>query len=396
MGRVPEAKLVIKHTFLEYVGDDSKESLYHSPRRLRSQTEPAIDDDIDYGEVREMMHGSDSCSSSSHIADMSTDVSDSPLLQPSSSAIMASVLATPEGTPRLYPMARQLPGWMQEEGAQNMLLPPATPPQALTEYCPWSESVPVYDWWNPPAFDLGVYSNGCEFSNMADYTQYQFGYDGAAHMYAPAASFEQSTCQATQTKEKNLLTEMGLLSPAPSMDSRSQFHVPPTQWDVSNLVGKEEAATGISESDAKETRTTVMLRDLPDAYSRSALLELLDTEGFFGRFDFFYLPVDFKHQRNLGYALINLVSPMEALRLTRHFNGFTNWNVTSDKVCSVSWCNPQQGLEAHVERYRNSPVMHESVPTDWQPMLLSHGVQVAFPEPTKKMKAPKVKGQRQM
>ena len=28
------------------------------------------------------------------------------------------------------------------------------------------------------------------------------------------------------------------------------------------------------------------------------------------------------------------------------------------KVCRVTWSGPHQGLAAHVERYRNSPVMH--------------------------------------
>merc|ERR1740130_729230 len=152
------------------------------------------------------------------------------------------------------------------------------------------------------------------------------------------------------------------------------------------------ASTGADKGSAKETRTTVMIRNLPESYSRTLLLQLLDAQGFFGRFDFVYLPVDFKHQRNLGYALINLVSPSEALRLTSHFQDFANWGLASEKICSVGWCSPQQGLEAHVERYRNSPVMHESVPEEWRPMLLSHGVPIQFPPPTLKIKAPKVKG----
>merc|ERR1712054_189697 len=135
-----------------------------------------------------------------------------------------------------------------------------------------------------------------------------------------------------------------------------------------------------------------MLRGLPESYLRSDLLHLLDAQGFFGRFNFLYLPVDFKRNKNLGYALVDLVSPAEALRFLRHFEGFSSWTVLSDKVCSVAWCSPQQGLEAHVERYRNSPVMHESVPEEWRPLLLSHGVPVTFPAPTIKIKAPRLKG----
>jgi hypothetical protein len=131
----------------------------------------------------------------------------------------------------------------------------------------------------------------------------------------------------------------------------------------------------------EETRTTVMLRCLPEVITRSTLLELLNAQGFFGRFDFLYLPIDFKRLKSLGYALVNLVSSSEALRLLKHFNGF-------DGMC-VEWCTPQQGLEAHVERYRNSPVMHDTVPEEWRPLLLSHGVRVPFPLPTQPIKAPK-------
>jgi len=130
-----------------------------------------------------------------------------------------------------------------------------------------------------------------------------------------------------------------------------------------------------------------------ESYTRSDLLKVLDREGFFGRFDFAYLPIDFKSHNNLGYALINMVTTTEALRLFKHFEGFCNWGAcSSSKTCSVQWCNPHQGLEVHVERYRNSPVMHESVSPEWQPLLLSRGVPVAFPPPTMKIKAPKVKG----
>ena len=30
------------------------------------------------------------------------------------------------------------------------------------------------------------------------------------------------------------------------------------------------------------------------------------------------------------------------------------------QVCQVTWSGPHQGLDGHVERYRNSPVMHKS------------------------------------
>lgn len=187
---------------------------------------------------------------------------------------------------------------------------------------------------------------------------------------------------------------------------RKEFHARHSTTDPmhNRRLGRKEmsslAAVGIcanagqggSETITKDAQTTVMLRGLPETYTRSAVLQLLGTAGFFGRFNFVYLPVDFKKHKNLGYVLVNLVSHAEALRLRRHFEGFSNWSVPGGSACTVEWCSPHQGLQANVERYRNSPVMHASVPDEWRPLLLAHGVPISFPAPTLKIKAPRLKG----
>merc|ERR1719362_2511002 len=110
----------------------------------------------------------------------------------------------------------------------------------------------------------------------------------------------------------------------------------------------------------KESRTTLMLRNLPLDYTRDMLLHLLDMEGFAGKYDFVYLPVDFKTSFGLGYAFLNMVSPTDAVLLRTRLDGFNSWAVPSGKVCTVAWSAPLQGLEAHIERYRNSAVMQRS------------------------------------
>merc|ERR1712113_1012642 len=57
------------------------------------------------------------------------------------------------------------------------------------------------------------------------------------------------------------------------------------------------------------SRTTVMLRNLPNHYTADLVLAMLDAEGFAGLFDFLYLPIDLKSHACLGYAFINLVHP---------------------------------------------------------------------------------------
>lgn len=138
--------------------------------------------------------------------------------------------------------------------------------------------------------------------------------------------------------------------------------------------------------------TTVMLRNVPNGYKRDMLLELLDSHGFRGLYDFVYLPMDFRNGVNLGYAFVNLLTNKDAFAFTEEFQGFASWAQSdSTKVCEVSWSHPHQGLREHVERYRNSPVMHATMPDEFKPMVFRSGVQVVFPAPTKAIKAPKLR-----
>jgi len=143
---------------------------------------------------------------------------------------------------------------------------------------------------------------------------------------------------------------------------------------------------------ATENYTTVMLRNLPNMYTREMTMNLLDSEGFAGKFTFVYLPIDFKSSAGLGYVFVDMESQLEAERARQHFDGFSHWIFPSGKICSVSWSLPdQQGLSAQIERYRNSPVMHKSVPDEWKPILLSGGERIPFPPPTRKIRAPRVR-----
>jgi hypothetical protein len=140
----------------------------------------------------------------------------------------------------------------------------------------------------------------------------------------------------------------------------------------------------------QDWRTTVMLRNMPNNYTRDMLMELVDEMGFVGAYDFVYLPIDFSSQAGLGYAFINFTCAEKAQLCFRTFEGFSDWKVPSAKTCSVTWSEPYQGLDAHIERYRNSPVMHDSIADEWKPALLNNGKRLIFPPPTKTVKIPKI------
>merc|ERR1740117_1247480 len=134
-----------------------------------------------------------------------------------------------------------------------------------------------------------------------------------------------------------------------------------------------------------------MIRNMPNNLTRDMFLELVNSLGLAGTYDFVYLPIDFQTQAGLGYAFINFCSVADAEQCFKVFEGFTNWSIPSEKVCTVTWSSPTQGLAEHVERYKNSPVMHQSLPDEWKPVLIQRGMRIQFPPPSKPIKAPKVR-----
>jgi RNA recognition motif-containing protein len=147
-----------------------------------------------------------------------------------------------------------------------------------------------------------------------------------------------------------------------------------------------------AKSASTEWRTTVMLRNLPNNYTREMLLEHLDSLGFSGRYNFFYMPIDFNSEASLGYAFVNLTTPEYAQLLMATFDGFHDWVIPTRKKCIVNWSHPHQGLESNIERYRNSPVMHKDVPDAFQPAMFDEtGMRVRFPQPRKKLRCPRLR-----
>jgi len=173
-----------------------------------------------------------------------------------------------------------------------------------------------------------------------------------------------------------------------SFDGAGFFPMP---WMDPSMFMTDCCGVDAQVAEGEEWRTTVMIRNMPNNYTRDMLLELVDEMGFAGTYNFVYLPIDFQTQAGLGYAFINFSSVTNARMCFSEFEGFSDWKVPSEKVCTVTWSSPTQGFEAHIDRYRNSPVMHPSLADDWKPVLFMQGVRVPFPPPTKPLKAPKVR-----
>lgn len=149
--------------------------------------------------------------------------------------------------------------------------------------------------------------------------------------------------------------------------------------------------TDASATPCQELRTTVVLKNLPEEYTRSMLLDLLEGQGLSGCYNFVYLPINFGSHTNFGYALVNLVTQDEAERFMALFRGFNDWAVNSLKVADVIWSGKRQGLDNQIARYRNSPMLSEGMPEEAKPLLLQDGVPVGFPPPTRRVKPLRVR-----
>ena len=87
-----------------------------------------------------------------------------------------------------------------------------------------------------------------------------------------------------------------------------------------------------------DTRTTIMIRHIPNKYSYQNLLEEINTVCK-DKYDFFYLPLDSENYCNLGYAFINFINPLHIIyfynifksRKWLHFNSFKECDLTFAK-----------------------------------------------------------------
>eukprot|EP00803_Ostreobium_quekettii_P000171 evm.model.scf_1510.1 EVM.evm.TU.scf_1510.1 scf_1510:6152-11784(+) len=99
-------------------------------------------------------------------------------------------------------------------------------------------------------------------------------------------------------------------------------------------------------------RTTLMIRNIPNKYSQKMLLDVLDRK-YSGRYDFFYLPIDFKNRCNLGYAFVNFKTPTTTAEFYKEFHSKSWEEFNSKKVCEITYARVQ-GRNALIEHFRNS------------------------------------------
>jgi len=126
----------------------------------------------------------------------------------------------------------------------------------------------------------------------------------------------------------------------------------------------------------EDLRTTLMIRNIPNKYTQRMLLATFE-ENHRGRFDFFYLPIDFKNRCNVGYAFINFIRPEYIVPFYEQFHAHKWGKFNSEKVCEISYARIQ-GKNAMVTHFQNSSLMNED--PKCRPVLFNdNGEQEEFP-----------------
>jgi hypothetical protein len=133
-----------------------------------------------------------------------------------------------------------------------------------------------------------------------------------------------------------------------------------------------------------QQRTTVVIRNVPSHLTRAELVNILDDAGFSERYDFVYLPTNFRCMTAFGYAIVNFCDPADAQAALEQFS---RANLGGQDIIT-EWSKSQQGYDDLVCRYRNSPVMHSIVPDQHKPIILANGRLQSFPPPTEPLQPP--------
>lgn len=132
----------------------------------------------------------------------------------------------------------------------------------------------------------------------------------------------------------------------------------------------------------KDEPTTVMLRNIPNKYEQSQLLDVMKDKGFSTEtFDFFYLPIDFRNRCCVGYAFINFRSHEIAKEFEAEFSGYKLPMIhVSPKICEVNFARIQ-GKKANLDVYRNSALVGIPI-KKYRPLCFDlEGNEIPLPSP---------------
>ena len=108
----------------------------------------------------------------------------------------------------------------------------------------------------------------------------------------------------------------------------------------------------------EDRRTTVMIKNIPNKFSRELLLSTID-QNFKGTYDLFILPTDGNRNKNFGYSFINFTSCYFIPYFYFMFND-KKWSSTnSKKICEITY-SKVQGRANLISYYANKIIFYNN------------------------------------
>jgi len=198
---------------------------------------------------------------------------------------------------------------------------------------------------------------------------FEFAEPETCHPGGAAGEITDDTSDADDELEPrdSLCDSMVHLAESASCSSRSGWRLShrsvPKSTNLCAHFGGDSASSTASSSGIMPVQpaaggvTTLMLRHLPNMYTRSMLVEELDHVGLGGSYDFLYLPIDKNTRWNVGYAFVNFISPAAASKCVGLMTDyvFKCHSHNSGKVTQVAVAHIQ-GLDRNLEFFSNRAV----------------------------------------
>lgn len=130
--------------------------------------------------------------------------------------------------------------------------------------------------------------------------------------------------------------------------------------------------------DERKPKTTAMLRNIPNRYTQTTLLQVVDAAGFSEAYDFFYLPMDTQNRTNVGYCFINFTNPAGLQKFISTFAGYSFNDHSSSKIARVSPAHIQGFIE-NIRHFANRAVA-QSRNSQYRPIVIHQGIHMDITE----------------
>ena len=143
-------------------------------------------------------------------------------------------------------------------------------------------------------------------------------YSNSSGNYAPSTNESEFNCS-----NRNTIFDRNSIFETRPQEKKFELNV-----DIKKVINLEDR------------RTTVMIKNIPNKFTRDLLLSIID-QHFKGAYDLFILPTDVNRYKNFGYSFINFTCSYYIPYFYFLFNGKKWSNTNSEKICEITYSKIQ-------------------------------------------------------